>query len=225
MVSFPVLVAGLGSLYLACGTYQRTSEPTDSARGSEAACLPTSGECTTYPLCGCTSDKNCGPTAPGVVSCRPAGPSRLNEACTALDNCARGYSCFIDSRTKLGVCQPYCNDAATCPSGTCIPYAETPTAKLCRAECDPLDPNSCAPSGLCGFFGATTTGCSGAGTGTGAGGCTGAAACAPGYHCESTDSSCRKWCRLAKGTADCGGRECIAQGLSYRGTALGTCAR
>lgn len=165
--------------------------------------VPAGKECTTYPLCGCSSDQNCIPIGTsGVFGCGAAGVKGLNEPCFSANDCQRGMAC-IDQ-----LCVPYCVNPSTCPNpGMSVCMKVVVGVSVCTLQCNLMDPKLCGPGLGCAISpDATSTHCRMAGSGVGAGACTGDKfACASGYHCFTND--CRKYCRVGM-TADCPGTSC-----------------
>lgn len=125
-----------------CGPYCSVSEPGDCREGEK---------CT---VVGCSPGSGWDSTR-----CRPLyGEGEHLDACTNItgsevdghDDCATGHYCMD------GECRAFCDwDEPACPEGSACAYMGSGFPGMCFAACDPLDPSSCSPEGVCmpGLFG------------------------------------------------------------------------
>jgi hypothetical protein len=207
---------------------------TDTGAPSETgSCVPAGKTCGTIPQCGCASGQNCEVTAgDGNRSCVAAGTKKLNEACSDFGQCEKGLSCGL-----YGLCVPFCNTTADCPSPsmTCrqaqidsgdAGVTDIPDYKTCETNCDPINPSKSCGTASCAFADSTSTVCIPAGTGTTLASCKKAGtACAAGYACVG-DGDCHRWCRVGF-AGDCpGGKTCntFSDHPKLGGVELGWCA-
>ncbi|MFO0661253.1 MAG: hypothetical protein U0165_15685 [Polyangiaceae bacterium] len=104
-------------------------------RGS-CACggVTLNGQCNFDPLCGCGEHLNCvlADIVSGSGQCVPEGNTPDGAACSQLNECTRGSSCFG------GVCRPYCESDAECGGGFCMEVstpdgAHVPGLKFCMS--------------------------------------------------------------------------------------------
>jgi hypothetical protein len=195
--------------------------------------VPAGKTCSTIPQCGCASGMSCEVTAAdGNRSCVAAGTKKLNEACADFGECEKGLSCGL-----YGLCVPFCNVTADCPSPSMdcrqaqvssgdAGLVDIPDYKTCETNCDPINPSKSCGTASCAFFDSTSTVCIPAGTGTTFASCKKAgAACAAGYACIGA-GDCHRWCRVGF-AGDCpGGKACttFSDHPKLGGVELGYCA-
>ena len=179
-----------------------------------------SKECGVVPQCGCAPTHTCDVVdPPGTARCVLAGNAPMGHPCTATAGCALGLTCIF------GTCHAFCDDpskACTQPgTGACLQVetqsgSAVPNLAVCRVACDLLDANSCggktnAGIGVCYVDDKGSTDCREGGSRTVGQTCSPTDECGPGLVCTTSngDSKCRRWCRVAQGTSDCGaGKAC-----------------
>jgi hypothetical protein len=219
-----------------------TANDASASDSSQTAACPTlaQGECTTFPLCGCSSSENC-VFKNSKPTCAPAGPKTINQPCalgdasTIAEECARGYICTGAPQQAEGVCTAYCQQASDCPMRIHAWRCEAPdtfNTKLCFADCDPRETAVCGPDALCvllrPFQDDNPSLCMRAGAGGVGAGCTYDFDCAAGHWCSG--GFCRRWCQVIltvdAGSTECGGKRCLRTTTNHprkSGVELGGC--
>ncbi len=179
--------------------------------GATSACslsdLPQAGgSCNVLPACGCPAGNVCYPATESLgLICTVDSKLGNGADCSSAVACTSGFGCFG------GICSKYCEYDSDCPmvDGTqgCLQtyWANGDNitgVSVCAEICDPVSPQRpTAPLVACpaGF------GCSAdswgnsycqkqAGTGVTNSSCTDDTDCVPGYFCDTSGSSCVKYC-------------------------------
>lgn len=139
------------------------------------------------------------------------GTGQLGEACTrtdglGFDTCAEGLLCanWGSPDPMQRTCTQLCTASSQCPTDeSCLVVSDLPLAGSCGQQCDPFaapgEAGSCPQDTFCHLVNAigdsgfsSSTGCFSQGADLAEGeACTGARACADGFHC---DGECRREC-------------------------------
>ncbi len=203
-----------------------------------------SNKCGVAPQCGCAPTETCDVLDnSGNVNCISAGTAAAGKSCTSTAGCGLGTTCFG------GACKPFCPAGVSTDGGaagacgivgtsTCSQVLNgntpIPNLKVCRIACDLTNPTTCdQPNAIaghvvgCDLDSTNQPDCYEMGTSTTT--CGGSTRCAPAYVCvtlaNDAGDSCKKWCKVGKASATCGGADCpsFATKLLVNGVEYGAC--
>ena len=189
------------------------------------------GGCTLGDDSSCSPDKKCTvvDTVTGQTGCGVAGDRPAWTKCFSDADCDHGLYC--DGATQ--VCHPFCVNSGECTGNPaqCVPARSTPStnipnARVCAADCHPIELSPCDAS-----FGAVTCyrtsgnyfDCAASGGVQKGFACNGSPDCAPGMLCAASGMDpavCGSWCTPVSdfcGIGVCVGLtpEPIHQGIEY----------
>lgn len=148
----------------------------------------------------------------------PDGTVGPGGECGPTAACRAGALCVGVRGDGSGLCHPFCEAAADCPSGSrCLPVVVSeggttttiPGVRTCTSGCD-LVPTAGCPAGYgCALFVEDPDAafldyyaeCAAAGPGQSGDPCSASTGCSPGFQCLVRQ--CTRICRVAMGDSDC----------------------
>jgi hypothetical protein len=175
---------------------------------SGQCCVPPAagGDCTAFPVCGCSAAKVCYPSSTThAMACFAANYIAAGADCTGGSTCQAGSGCFG------GLCKRYCLTNSDCTSVGGVQSCEQTTwssdktsilgVLVCERICDPVHPQSpTAPLLACpiGFNCSSDTAgasyCLKASPLPVGSICASESDCPAGYYCSSTSGLCNRYC-------------------------------
>lgn len=203
--------------------------PTTTASGGTGGnCTDEPGwECDIVSLCGCSSNENCSYNIDtNRTACGRAGDTEPYQRCDVNADCTRGHGCIG------GLCKQHCVTADDCgwDNATCLAVYDNDEPieafGYCSEACNPVEPTepveggvACDDDSICYAFisdddSLQSTCAAPSGDGVQGdtcddGGQPNALACAPGYLCDATDLTCRRFCNPGGDDVCEGGTTCF----------------